>query len=259
MRVLFVHPGPLLYTKVFLRLEPLGLELVAAAARRAGHTVRLIDLQVDTHKAYHRAIADWRPDAVAFSCNYLANVPEIVDLAKATKAALPRCFIGVGGHSASFVARAILDHGEGAVDCVLKGEGEASIAALLGAAGHDRAALVTVPGAVTADGDGPPPRFVHNLDDLRPARDLLPHRRSYFIGTLDPAAARLSPGRASFRIPAALCEIQRRAGAARGRARRDCARLLHGDAAALRADLCVSADRRLDACDIAGRGAPGQP
>ena len=29
MRVLCVHPGPLTYTKVFLRLEPLGLELVA--------------------------------------------------------------------------------------------------------------------------------------------------------------------------------------------------------------------------------------
>ncbi len=37
MKALFVHPGPLLYTKVFLRLEPLGLELVAEAARRAGH------------------------------------------------------------------------------------------------------------------------------------------------------------------------------------------------------------------------------
>ncbi len=41
MRFLGVHPGPLLYTKVFLRLEPLGLELVAAAARAAGHAVRL--------------------------------------------------------------------------------------------------------------------------------------------------------------------------------------------------------------------------
>jgi hypothetical protein len=27
MKALFIHPGPLLYTKVFLRLEPLGLEL----------------------------------------------------------------------------------------------------------------------------------------------------------------------------------------------------------------------------------------
>ena len=58
---------------------------MAEAARRAGHAFRLIDLQVESHADYHRMIADWQPDAVAFSCNYLANVPEIVDLAKATK------------------------------------------------------------------------------------------------------------------------------------------------------------------------------
>src|SRR6266436_3438303 len=89
MKILFVHPGPLLYTNVFLRLEPLGLELVAEAARRAGHSVRLVDLQVESHSDYHRMIAEWRPDLIAFSCNYLANVPEVVDLAKATKLALP--------------------------------------------------------------------------------------------------------------------------------------------------------------------------
>jgi hopanoid C-3 methylase len=98
MKLLFVHPGPLLYTNVFLRLEPLGLELVAEAARRAKHSVRLLDLQVESHADYHRMIAEWRPDCIAFSCNYRANVPEIVDLAKATKLSLPRAFICVGGH-----------------------------------------------------------------------------------------------------------------------------------------------------------------
>ncbi len=189
MRVLFVHPGPLLYTKVFLRLEPLGLELVAEAARRARHDVRLIDLQVENHAAYHRLVAEWRPDFIAFSCNYLANIPEIVDLAKETKAVLPRVFICVGGHSASFTARAIVDHGEGAIDCVLKGEGEAGIVKLLDAVGGDRDAVEETPGAVTADGEGPPPVFVHDLDELKPARDLLRHRNKYFIGILDPAAS----------------------------------------------------------------------
>ncbi|MGD0025815.1 MAG: cobalamin B12-binding domain-containing protein, partial [Xanthobacteraceae bacterium] len=105
----------------------MGLELVAEAARRARHSVRLIDLQVESHPDYHRMIAEWLPDFIAFSCNYLANVPEIVDLAKATKLALPGSFICVGGHSASFTANAILEQGEGAIDCVLKGEGEPSI------------------------------------------------------------------------------------------------------------------------------------
>jgi len=188
VRFLGVHPGPLMYTKVFLRLEPLGLELVAQSARRAGHEVRLIDLQVEDHRAYFRLLQNWRPDVVAFSCNYLANIPEIVDLAKLTKARYPRTFVCVGGHSASFTASAIIEHGAGAMDCVLKGEGEAAIPPLL-AAVEAGESLTSVPGAVTMAGDGPAPAFVHSLDELMPARDLLRHRRKYFLGTLDPCAS----------------------------------------------------------------------
>jgi hypothetical protein len=43
MRVLFVRPSGLTYSEIYLRLEPLGLELVAVA-RQAGHEVRLLDL-----------------------------------------------------------------------------------------------------------------------------------------------------------------------------------------------------------------------
>src|ERR1700755_1546781 len=149
MRFLGVHPGPLMSTKIFLRLEPLGLELVAEAVRRAGHKVELIDLQVEDHRAYFRMLDRWRPDVVAFSCNYLANVPEIVDLAKATKARFPEIFICVGGHSASFTARAIIKHGAGAIDCVLKGEGEAAMPLLI-AAIEAGTAIGSVPGAMTA-------------------------------------------------------------------------------------------------------------
>src|SRR5271163_5308588 len=188
MRLFCVHPGPLTYSQIFLRLEPIGLELVAAAARQAGHAVRLLDLQVDDQRAYFRTIERWRPDVVAFGCNYLANVPEIVDLAKATKSRFPGTFICVGGHSASFTANALIEHGAGAIDCVLKGEGEASMPLLLAAieAGHEPS---TVPGAVSAAGEGPPPGFVHSLDEIMPARDLLRHRRKYFLGILDPCAS----------------------------------------------------------------------
>jgi len=188
MRVLGVHPGPLMYTRIFLRLEPLGLELVAAAARQAGHEVALIDLQVETHRDFFSWVTRWQPDLILFSCNYLANVPEIVDLAKAAKAKSPRATICVGGHSASFVAEALIEHGEGAIDCVIRGEGEAALPALLSAigAGTD---LIGVPGAVTANGHGPAPSFVHSLDGLLPARDLLRHRRKYFLGVLDPCAS----------------------------------------------------------------------
>ncbi|HYM71993.1 MAG TPA: hopanoid C-3 methylase HpnR [Stellaceae bacterium] len=188
MRVLGVHPGPLMYTRIFLRLEPLGLELVAAAVRQAGHEAVLIDLQVESRRAFSDRLYRWRPDVILFSCNYLANVPEIVDLAKAAKTLLPRAVVCVGGHSVSFVAEALIGHGEGAIDCVIRGEGEAAVPLLLAAieAGGD---LAAVPGAVTAGGQGPAPGFVHSLDDLLPARDLLRHRRKYFLGVLDPCAS----------------------------------------------------------------------
>ncbi len=189
MKVLAVHPSALMYTKIYLRLEPLGLELVAQAIRQAGHDIRLIDLQVETHRDYVALLQTWRPDVVAFSCNYLANVPEIVDLAKLTKDTLPGSFVFVGGHSASFIAEQFLEHGAGAIDCILKGEGEAVVPELLQAIEHDRTAIARVPGVVSRFGSGPPPRFAEHLDAISPARDLLRHRRKYFIGVLDPCAS----------------------------------------------------------------------
>jgi hopanoid C-3 methylase HpnR len=188
MRLLAVHPSGLMYTRVFLTLEPLGLELVAGAARAAGHDVRIVDLQVERPTRLWQLIDQWRPDAVCFGGNYLANVPEIIDTAKAIKLRRPGCFVFVGGHSASFVAADLLAHGEGAIDCVLKGEGEVSVPLLLRAV-EDGAALTTVPGVISPAGEGPPPQFVESLDTIRPARDLLTRRRRYFIGTLDPCAS----------------------------------------------------------------------
>src|SRR5579862_8289501 len=160
MKLLAVHPGALMYTKVFLRLEPLGLEIVAEAVRRAGHEVRLIDLQVATHKQLLDLVSTWQPDVVAFSCNYLANVPEIIDLSKLIKTKLPNSFVLVGGHSASFIATEFLEHSQGAIDCVVRGEGEAIIGPLLQAVEHDRHSINKLPGIVSPHGSGPPPHFV---------------------------------------------------------------------------------------------------
>jgi hypothetical protein len=55
LQFLSVHASPLLYSKIFLRLEPLGLEVVAQAARRAGHATRLIDLKFEDHPAHFRS------------------------------------------------------------------------------------------------------------------------------------------------------------------------------------------------------------
>jgi magnesium-protoporphyrin IX monomethyl ester (oxidative) cyclase len=187
MRVLLVHPSALMYSEIFLRLEPLGLERVAAALVAAGHEVRLIDLQVYSRADLERQVTGFRPEAVGFSVNYLANVPEVVNLAKWLKRVRPDCLVFAGGHSVSFVAGHVLGHAEGAIDVVLKGEGETAAPALLAAA-PDRA-LTEVPGAVTVDGAGPAPVMTHSLDEHLPARHLGGRRRKYFIGVMDPAAS----------------------------------------------------------------------
>jgi hopanoid C-3 methylase HpnR len=187
MRVMLVHPSALMYSEIFLRLEPLGLERVAAALLADGHDVRLTDLQVYGQGDLARQVAEFRPEAVGFSLNYLANVPEVIDLARWVKAVLPDCLVFAGGHSLSFVAAHVLEQAGGAIDVILKGEGETSAPALL-AAVPDRA-LTQVPGAVTAGGTGPAPTMAHSLDDHLPARHLGGRRRKYFIGVMDPAAS----------------------------------------------------------------------
>ena len=189
MKVLYVHPSALMYSEVYLRLEPLGLELVAEATRRAGHEVRLLDLQSFRQRDYFKLVDGWRPEAIGFSLNYLANIPEVVDLAIATRRRYPECFIFSGGHSASFTAREILVHAAGSIDCVVRGEGEGVTPLVLEAARCDRDSLARLPGVVTLNGAGPPPQLIRSLDEMQPARDLLRRRRGYFIGSLDPCAS----------------------------------------------------------------------
>jgi len=187
MKLLLVHPSCLLYSEIFLRLEPLGLETVAAAARDAGHDVRIVDLQVFSAADLRRAIAEFDPDAVGFSLNYLANVPEVIDLAREIKQARPQRFVFAGGHSVSFIASHVLEQAEGGLDAVLRGEGEPAIVALLAAV--QDGGLQDVPGIVTHDGMGAAPQMVDTLDHYRPARDLMRRRSRYFIGVLDPSAS----------------------------------------------------------------------
>src|ERR1700730_14695682 len=116
MRVLFVHPSPLMYSEIYLRLEPLGMERVAAATRAAGHDVRILDLQIFKHRDLFAELESLKPNAVGFSLNYRANVPEVIDLAKDVKRLLKDCFVFTGGHSGSCVAGGTFGHSGGAME-----------------------------------------------------------------------------------------------------------------------------------------------
>jgi len=176
-----------MYSEIYLRLEPLGLERVAAAVRAAGHDVRLLDLQIFGHDDYLRELTRWEPEAVGFSLNYLANVPEVIDLALETRRRRPACFVFAGGHSASFIAPEILEHARGAISAMVRGEGEVVTPLLLDACRDG--GIEKLPGVVTPHGAGPNPTLLDDLDRFLPARDLTRRRRKYFIGVLDPCAS----------------------------------------------------------------------
>jgi hopanoid C-3 methylase len=188
MKVLFIHPSALLYSEIFLRLEPLGVESVAATARNAGHDVRILDLQVSSSAELAAELADFRPDAVGFGVNYLANIPEVIDLSRSIKRRLPGCFVFAGGHSVSFIAEHVLEQADGGLDAIVRGGGEVVIARLLEAC-RDAGPAHELPGVITAEGSGPAPLMLDSIDEVRPARDLMRRRSKYFIGTLDPCAS----------------------------------------------------------------------
>ncbi|MFW6354713.1 MAG: radical SAM protein, partial [Verrucomicrobiota bacterium] len=90
-----------------------------------------------------------------------------------------------GGHSVSFIADEVLQHGDGAVDAIVTGEGEHTVPAMLAAAPD----LDGTPGVTTPRGAGPRPTLQTDISDIRPARQLTRKRQKYFIGELDPCAS----------------------------------------------------------------------
>ena len=186
-------PVRLMYSKIFLRLEPLGIELIAAAARRAGHEVRLIDLQVEPAcRITTDCSGEWRPDAIAFSCNYLANVPEVIDLAKAAAIA-PARGVRLRRRPQRVVhrPRAARARARARSTACSRAKARRRSAPLLeAAAARDRAGLLEVPGVGHARrARGRRPASSRASTTCVAARDLLRHRRKYFIGVLDPCAS----------------------------------------------------------------------
>ena len=191
MKILAVSPSCLMYSKIFLRLEPLGIELIAAAARRAGHDVRLIDLQVEPPRNFERTLRHWQPDAIASVMQLSRQCARSGRARQAGGSRLPRsvrlrrrpqCIV----HRARFArARRRRDR--------LRDQGRGRGRRWCRCSKRSRAATPgpcsKCPAWSPPQGDGPAPGFVKNLDDLVAARDLLRHRRKYFIGVLDPCAS----------------------------------------------------------------------
>ena len=150
MKVLCRPSSALMYTKIYLRLEPLRLELVAQAIRQAGHAICLIDLQVRDSSGLFCA-----PSYLAARCRGL--------LLQLSGERARNCRSGQTHerHTAgefcvrlAAIAPRLLRSSSWSMaqersECILKGEGEAFVPELLQAIEHDRTAIARVPGVVS--------------------------------------------------------------------------------------------------------------
>lgn len=164
---------------------PIGLALLAAVLRDAGHDVALHLAGTDpwdgrdTARALDAALSAATPDVVGVGCS-TATWETARRVARHVKAARPDALVVLGGPHPTLLARDVLE--EPAVDVVVRGEAEKTLPALLdgerGRGERDRA-LSGVPGLVWRGADGvvretASAPFIGDLDALPlPAYDTL--------------------------------------------------------------------------------------
>lgn len=171
MRVLLISPNT---ERVNMPTLPLGLSLVAAAARRAGHEIRFLDL-LNAHDpivAARQAVGQFSPEVIGISIRNIDNqqmgnprllIKPLKEIVAACRAASEAPIV-LGGAGFSIFPQAALAY-LGA-DYGVCGEGESAFLSLLARlqSGEDPAGL---PGVHVAGRDFPPPRvFVEDLDSL---------------------------------------------------------------------------------------------
>jgi len=133
---------------------PIGLAGLAAYLEQHGHTADIID--AFTRPGSDRAIADYlrehRPAYLGLSC-ITSNFMDGVRIAREAKAALPGITTLVGGPHVSALRERMLEQ-FAVVDCIVVGEGERPLRAIIEREGRE---LDDVPGVIYRDEDDADP------------------------------------------------------------------------------------------------------
>ena len=166
----------------FFRIEPLGLEYVAAAVRRDGHEVAIHDLRFVPRQgrgsALHALLAREQPDVVGVASAHTLDTDEAIDVARRVKAWRSGLFTLIGGHAAAVFPGPFQVDGVDAICCE---DGERVVPELLGALASGRP-LARVAGLLAREHGAAGGGFVRgpcseervSLDDVPlPARDAL--------------------------------------------------------------------------------------
>ena len=181
--------GGIIGLEMITFVEPLGLECVAGALEREGHTCQIIDLRIDSMERGVAKVRAFEPDIVGLQCNFTTERFRALRLARKVKHDFPNALIVLGGHDASRDPQWFL---KPAIDVIVVGDGEDVMPALAAAWERDHD-LRNVPGLLI--NATPPIDTGHaptrgNVDDLPfPARHLIrEYAGEYYINFRRPLA-----------------------------------------------------------------------
>ena len=187
----------------FFRIEPLGMEYIAAALEAGGHTVSIADLRFSA--PLERQLRRTKPHVVGIAGMHALETDAVLALAREVRRLAPLTPIVLGGHTAAAYPDPFLSAD---VDAVVLDDGERVMPEMVDALAKGRP-LSDVPGLALGDGSGGVTRTASNEDRLAldtvplPARHLvdgwrrqyacLAHRPTWLVET-----ARGCPFRCSF-------------------------------------------------------------
>jgi radical SAM superfamily enzyme YgiQ (UPF0313 family) len=169
LKVALVIPPAFDIRKLWCPNLPIGLAYLAAVIEKNGHELKVFDCLALglSHESLGKEFAAYQPDVVGVT-SVTPTVNSTFLTAKIAKQNSPNCVVILGGPHATFLDREVLTE-EAAVDIVVRGEGEITIAELLSKlfSNSDLASVLGISfrrnGEVIRTPDRP---FIQNLDDL---------------------------------------------------------------------------------------------
>ncbi len=149
----------------FFRIEPLGMEYIAAALESRGHRVTIADLRFSD--SVEQQLRRTRPGLVGIAGMHALETDEVLGLAREIRRLAPAVPIVIGGHTAAAYPEPFLS---GPVDAVVLDDGERALPEIVDAVEKGRP-LGEVPGIAIGDQSGGVRRTeanpdVFDLDDV---------------------------------------------------------------------------------------------
>jgi radical SAM superfamily enzyme YgiQ (UPF0313 family) len=132
----------------FFRIEPLGMEYIAAALEAGGHTVTLADLRFS--RPVEHQIRTTRPGLIGIAAMHALETDDVVALAKRVRRLAPEVPIVIGGHTAAAYPAPFLTD---PIDAVIQDDGERAVPRIADALQAGRG-LREVPGLTVRERSG---------------------------------------------------------------------------------------------------------